>query len=306
VLASGSSLQRPNIPGLLEHAFSVDTFEDANKLHHHLDNLVSKRTVPGCYTTVVVGAGFTGLEAATEMVSMLKNVAENNGDDPSDVRIVLVDRTDIAPEYNDEARSIKSALSEMNIESITNATVTNISENGVTLNNGEIIPALTTIWTAGVKASSLTSLFPVERDNFDRLPVDQFLRVKGIDDVYAAGDCARVMTDETHAAMMSCQQAMPQGKFVGYNVLSNLFEKDELPYEQPLYVTCLDLVDWGALYTEGWDRKVISTRKDAKEVKINVNTKFIIPPFGDRDEILKDAAPIKITKIEHHLPNRYR
>uniref|UniRef100_UPI001C311126 FAD-dependent oxidoreductase n=1 Tax=Deinococcus sp. GbtcB9 TaxID=2824754 RepID=UPI001C311126 len=79
VLATGSSLHKPNIPGLNEYAFSVDTFQEASKLHQHLDTLVSKSSLAGCYTAVVVGAGFTGLEVATEMVSMLKRSAEHNG-----------------------------------------------------------------------------------------------------------------------------------------------------------------------------------------------------------------------------------
>ncbi|MDQ0975915.1 NADH dehydrogenase [Neobacillus niacini] len=307
VLAAGSSLQIPNIPGLKEHAFSVDTFQEASKLHQHLDNLVSKRSSEGCYTAVVVGAGFTGLEVATEMASMLKHVAEKNGDDPSAVRILLVDHSDIAPEFSEESRAvIKEALSDMGIESFTKVSVKSISDNGVVLSNGEKLPALTTIWTAGVKASPLTSLFPVERDNFGRLPVDEFLRVIGTDDVYAAGDCVRVLTDETNVAMMSCQHAQPQGRFVGYNLVSDLFEKDTLPYKQPSYVTCLDLGDWGALLTEGWDRKVLTKGQDAKEVKINVNTKFLAPPLDDKEEILKEAEPRYIATLDDHLPYRFR
>lgn len=307
VLATGSSLHKPNIPGLKEHGFSVDAFQEASKLHQHLDNLVTKRSLAGCYTAVVVGAGFTGLEVATEMVSMLKHVAEKNGDDPSAVRIKLVDHSDIAPEFSEESRTvIKGALSDLGIESFTKVGVQSISEDGVVLSNGEKLPALTTIWTAGVKASPLTSLFPVERDNFGRLPVDQFLRVVGMDDVYAAGDCARVLTDETHVAMMSCQHAQPQGKFVGYNVASDLYEQDSLPYKQPNYVTCLDLGDWGGLLTEGWDRKVVSKGKDAKELKINVNTKFIIPPLDDKEGILKESAPKYIATLDDHLPGRFK
>jgi NADH:ubiquinone reductase (H+-translocating) len=59
--------------------------------------LASKRALAGCYTSIVVGAGFTGLEVAAEMVSMLKHVVDKNGDDPSAVRILLVDHSDIAP-----------------------------------------------------------------------------------------------------------------------------------------------------------------------------------------------------------------
>jgi NADH:ubiquinone reductase (H+-translocating) len=307
VLATGSYLNKPNIPGLSENAFSVDTYQEARRLHNHLDSLASRRTELGCYTAVIVGAGFTGLEISTEMVSMLKNVAEKNGDNPSEVRILLVDLVDVAPEFSEEARSvIKKALSDLNIETFSKVTVKSISKKGVVLNTGEEISALTTIWTAGVKASPLTTLFPIERDNLGRLPVDSFLRLEGMEGVYVAGDCARVMTDETHVAMMSCQHAEYHGRFAGYNVVSDLFGEDALPYKQPLYVTCLDLGNWGALLTDGWDRKVKSFGKEAKQTKITVNTKFIVPPTDDKEEALKESAPRYIYKIEDHLPFRFR
>lgn len=307
VLAAGSSLNRPNIPGLKEHAYAVDTFQDATKLHQHLDQLAAKKSVAGCYTAVVVGGGFTGLEVATEMVSMLKHVAEKNGDDPSSVRIQIVDRSEVASEFSEESRAvIKEALTDLGIESFTKVTVQSVSEDGVVLSNGTKLPALTTIWTAGVKASSLTSLFPVERDPIGRLPVDQFMRVVGVNDVYAAGDCVRVLTDESHVAMMSCQHAQPQGKFAGYNLTSDLYGQDSLAYKQPNYVTCLDLGEWGGLLTEGWDRKVIVKGKEAKELKINVNHKFIVPPMDNKELILEEAAPQFIVEFNDHLPLRFR
>ncbi|MFD2615423.1 NAD(P)/FAD-dependent oxidoreductase [Paenibacillus gansuensis] len=307
VLATGSSLHKPNIPGLKEHAFSVDTYHEATKLNQHLDTLVSKKSFVGSYTVVVIGAGFTGLEVATEMVSTLKRIAKNNGVDPSAVRIILVDRSGIASEFSEEARAvINEAITDMGIESYTSVTVQSISEEGVVLSDGTKIPAFTTIWTAGVKASPLTALFPVERDNFDRLPVDEYMRVVGMTDVYAAGDCARVLTDETNVAMMSCQHAQPQGKFTGYNITSDLYKQDPLPYKQPNYVTCLDLGEWGGLLTEGWNRKVISKGKEAKEIKINVNTKFIMPPMDDKEVILNEAAPKYIATLDDHLPDRFR
>jgi hypothetical protein len=65
VVATGSRLFRPNIPGLTEHGFSVDSLDDAIALDKHLHSLAKRPAVNGRDTVVVAGGGFTGIEAAT-------------------------------------------------------------------------------------------------------------------------------------------------------------------------------------------------------------------------------------------------
>jgi NADH dehydrogenase len=60
----------------------------------------------------------------------------------------------------------------------------------------------------------------------------------------------------------------------------------------PWYVTVLDLGPAGAVYTEGWDRKVVATGDQAKATKTVINTERIYPPRGgDRSALLAAAAP---------------
>ncbi|MEU6040834.1 FAD-dependent oxidoreductase [Actinomadura sp. NPDC047616] len=62
VLAAGSALVRPrHLPGK-ERLFDIDTLEAARRLADHLRGREN-------YSVVVVGAGFTGLEAATELAA---------------------------------------------------------------------------------------------------------------------------------------------------------------------------------------------------------------------------------------------
>jgi NADH dehydrogenase len=59
------------------------------------------------------------------------------------------------------------------------------------------------------------------------------------------------------------------------------------------YTTILDLGSWGALYTEGWDRKVVARGAAAKRTKEIINRQRIYPPLTrNRREILDAAAPI--------------
>jgi NADH dehydrogenase len=66
-----------------------------------------------------------------------------------------------------------------------------------------------------------------------------------------------------------------------------------LPLYIDWYTTILDLGSWGAVYTEGWDRIVVSKGSAAKRTKEVINRERIYPPRSrDRREILDASAPI--------------
>ncbi len=146
-------------------------------------------------------------------------------------------------------------------------------------------------------ATSTTSPKPTraETDSFGRLHVDSNLKVKGVNNVFATGDCAYAATDtEGNYAKMSCQHAMNLGRSAGHNVAADLIGEAPIPYSQPQYVTCLDLGPWGAVYTEGWNREVKLTGALAKNLKTKINTEWIYPPSADREEIFTAADPLRI------------
>jgi NADH dehydrogenase len=66
-----------------------------------------------------------------------------------------------------------------------------------------------------------------------------------------------------------------------------------LPLRIDWYTTILDLGPWGAVYTEGWDRKVVASGMTAKRTKEIINRERIYPPrSGDRQAILDAAEPV--------------
>lgn len=294
VFALGSQLCRPNIPGLAKHSFDVDTYTGAARLNAHLHSLPTQPESPALNTVLVVGAGLTGVEAATEMPKKLRAVlADARAAGP--FRVILADHSPrVGSDMGDSARPvIEQALRELSVETRTEAAVSAIDEAGVTLASGDVIPAATVVWCTGMRANPGTCLFPVERDRFGRLPVDEFMKVRGVEDVFAAGDTAWSMMDETHASVMSCQHARPMGRFAGHNVVCDLLGQPMLPLRIEWYVTVLDLGAWGAVYTEGWNRTVVSKGEAAKKTKQTINCQRIYPPLSrNRHEILDAAAPV--------------
>lgn len=291
ILAAGSQVARPAVPGLAEHAFDVDQMESAMRLEQHLVGLATLPASPARNTVVVCGGGFTGIETATEMPARLRAILGAS----AAVRVVVVDRgaqvgaalgAGITP-------SIIAACEQAGVEWKAGASVVAVDAGGVTLDNGEHIASNTVIWTVGVKASPLTGQVAGERDNFGRLKVDGHLKVLGQDHVYATGDTAWAAVDELgNHALMTCQHAIPMGRHSGNNAAADLLGLQPVVYRQPKYVTCLDLGEWGATFSEGWERELKLHGQEGKDLKRQINSVWIYPPAADRALALAAADPL--------------
>ncbi|GBL56259.1 FAD-dependent pyridine nucleotide-disulfide oxidoreductase [Pseudomonas citronellolis] len=291
VLATGSQLARPPVPGLDSHAFDVDQIESAARLEAHLKALRNRPASPARNTVVVVGGGFTGIETATEMPARLREALGAE----QDIHVIVVDRgAQVAAALGEGIRpSIIEASAKLGIEWVPDASVAAVDSDGVSLADGRRIDSHTVIWTGGLRASPLTGQLSGERDALGRLHVDGNLKVRGQAKVFAAGDVAYAATDDLgNHAVMSCQHAISLGRHAGNNAAADLLGVPPTPYRQPKYVTCLDLGAWGAVYTEGWDRQVKLLGEQAKELKTQINTLWIYPPAADRSIALAAADPL--------------
>lgn len=289
VLALGSEVTRPDIPGLADHAYDVDTYAAALRLEDHLTSLGRRGPSPGRSTVLVVGAGFTGIEVAADMPDRLARAGITGNR-----RVILVDSNPaVGATIGAHARPvIEEALSSLEVETRLGVRVASVEAAGVHLSSGEFVPAQTVIWCAGMRASSLAGSIAGARDRLGRLLVDPFMRVADVPGVFAAGDVASSVVDGLHPTVMSCQFARPMGRFAGHNVVADLAGQPMLPLRIDWYVTVLDLGAWGALYTEGWDREVKTTGQAAKATKQTINRKRIYPPLtGSKDELFAAAAP---------------
>lgn len=289
VVAAGSRVNRPDLQGLADHAFDVDTRGAAAALNAHIADLGISPNRTGRDTAVVIGAGLTGIEIACELPDRMRDAGI------SDPRVILADRNpQIGSDMGDQARPvIQAALDDLGVMPRTGVGVAAVDGSGIDLADGGRIDAATVVWCAGMRANPLAELFPVDLDPLGRLPVDDTMRVIGVDDIFAAGDIAAAPISPGHSSVMSCQHGRPMGRHAGHNVAADLVSAPLLPLRIDWYVTCLDLGPAGAVYTEGWDRHVVATGAEAKETKTTINRDRIYPPRSfDADDILAAAEPV--------------
>ena len=290
VLASGSHVNRDMVAGAAEHAFDLDQLESASVLEQHLLDLANQPESDARNTVVVCGGGFTGIEMALELPGRLREIL---GADAK-TRVVVVERgAQPGGRWSKELRDvIIEASAELGVEWLVNAEVESIDASGVTLKDGQVITSQTVIWTVGVQASGLTAQIDAPRDRQGRLHVNSNLQVQGHEDIYATGDVAYAATDDKgNHALMTCQHAILLGKFAGNNAAASLLDVEPLPYRQGMYVTCLDLGAWGAVYSEGWDQQVKLTREEAKKLKVSIVSELIYPPKAERKAAFDMADP---------------
>lgn len=291
VVAAGSQIRRPIFPGSgLLH--DVDTMEGALALDRHLHE---RSRGEGRFTAVVVGAGFTGIEIATEFVDRIGAIAQQFGARP-EVRIILVDIASVVgPELGAGPRpEIQAALDQLGVEFKPNTRVVSMSSDTVEFDDGTTLPAQTVVWTAGIFASPLTASISTDRDKIGRVFVDEFLRVPANSSIYVAGDTAAAHAEDGHYVLPSCQHAIPMGKFAGHNVAADLLGLERLAFKTSPYATCLDLGGAGAVLTVGWERVVEKTGEAAKAHKRRTNQQRIYPPLDHAEDILR-AADVNVT-----------
>ncbi|WP_245564358.1 NAD(P)/FAD-dependent oxidoreductase [Nocardia testacea] len=287
VLAAGSTIRPADLPGS-EYLHNVDTIQGATALDKHLRSLPK---APGSRTVVVVGAGFTGLEVATELVGRLTDLASDAESADPPPRVVLVERADtVAPDLGPGPRpAIEEALAKLGVEVRLGQTIASVAADVVRFTDGTELPAGTVVWTAGVQASPLTAEIPGRRDPLGRLYVNEYLQVAEAPAVLAAGDTAAANAEEPgRLVLQSCQHAIPLGKYAGYNAAADLLGLPLAPFSPAPYATCVDLGAAGAVLTSGWERTVVSTGDAAKQRKETTNRERIYPPL-DAAELLRAA-----------------
>ncbi|SPT57726.1 NAD(P)/FAD-dependent oxidoreductase [Actinomadura madurae] len=272
VLAAGSELVRPrDLPGA-RRLFDIDTLEGARRLTGRLRGRKD-------YAAVVVGAGFVGLEAATELAAR--------------GRVLLVDRSRVIahPLGPGPREAIEAALDELGVERRLGTSVAEVGDGHAVLSDGTEVEADAVVWAAGMRASGLTRQISDRLDHLGRVPVDRWLRA--LPEVFAAGDTAAAAFDADHTVMQACQHATPLGKVAGYNAAADLLGVPPRDFTPGPYVTCLDLGAAGAIFTRGWDRRVMASGPEGKEIKRRIN-QAIHPPVDDPAKILAAADRVHI------------
>lgn len=169
-------------------------------------------------TIVVVGGGPTGVELAGAFAELARTVLNHDFRriDPSTARIILIEGSPLVLSHlpADLSASAQRQLTDLGVQIRNNIHVKDIRSGEVELENGEVIPAATVIWAAGVSASPLTQQLGVPLEKGGRIKVNPDLSLPGHPEVFAIGDLASVLQENGQPVPGVSPAAMQMGKHV--------------------------------------------------------------------------------------------
>src|SRR5690606_5459172 len=214
------------IPGLEENALMINDINSSRLIREHLEfNFAEyhKDQNPARLNIVVGGGGFTGIEFVGELANKVPELCKEYDIDKSQVRIINIEGAPtVLPGFDPElVEYAMNSLEARGVEFVTGALLKEAKPDAVVYEkDGKLneISTLTTVWAAGVKASSIVADSGFE-NNRGKIQVRPDMRAPEYDNVFVIGDCALIMNEESGRPFPpTAQIAIQQSATVAHNV----------------------------------------------------------------------------------------
>jgi NADH dehydrogenase len=238
VVGLGSVSRVLPVPGLAEHGVGFKGLAEAIALRNRaLWNLEVAESIPHpeerrqWLTFVFVGAGYAGLEGIAELQDFVAGVIDRYPRCRLDgTRWILVEAEDRV------MQEIPASLAEFATQELrgrgmeirTGTRLEAVEASSATLSTGERIPTRTVCWTTGVRPPAVVRELGLPLTDAGRIEVDETLRVRDRENVWAIGDAAAVPDPAKGGKQPSpptAQHAIRQGRVVADNLVATLAGK---------------------------------------------------------------------------------
>ncbi|WP_312521008.1 NAD(P)/FAD-dependent oxidoreductase [Anaerospora sp.] len=228
IIAAGGTHNFFGLRSVAAHSFGLKTIEEAVSIRNHVlerfelanqENDADKRRA--MLTFVVVGGGPTGVESAGALSELFYKVLTK--DYPrlnfKEVRILLLEAgQNLLPAVPEDLQEFTTeTLWKKHVEVRFGAMVTDFDGERVTLKGGEIIPAQTLIWAAGVRAAGLIDMLGVNQGSLARAIVTPTLQLSEHPEVFVIGDAAHC-EENGKPLPMNALVALQQGSAAASNI----------------------------------------------------------------------------------------
>ena len=232
ILAMGSETNYFGLDSLAQHGFALKDLDEAAAIRNHvlrMFELAEHEPNPDArralLTFVVVGGGPTGVESAGALSELIRLVLVKDHPrlDLNDVRILLLEATNLLLNgFPDRLQQhAAETLWQKHVEVRFGAAVADFDGLRVTLKSGELIPAHTLVWAAGVRAARLADALGVTQARQGRVVVQPTLQIPGHPTAFVIGDAAYLEADGQPLPMMA-PVAMQQAELAAANILRHL------------------------------------------------------------------------------------
>ena len=243
VLSFGSEPNYYGIPGMKENCFPLWSFKDAIAVREQIYDCftrasqeIDKSKREALLTFVVGGGGFTGVEMMGELGVWVRKLCSEFHINRDEVQLYLIEALpkilSILKDKNIDA-SMKYLTQKLKVKVLLESAITKLDPDRVELKDGRIINTRTLIWTAGIKASSLTEAVDLEKTRASRLVVDDYTKT-ALKNVYAIGDVS-AFTYEGKVLPPLVESAVQTGKNAARNILADIRNSEKTKLQPKLH-----------------------------------------------------------------------
>jgi NADH dehydrogenase len=237
VIATGSTTNFFGNKDIEHYAMPMKSIPEALNLRYmilqNLEEAVLQKTQEErepYLTFVLVGAGPTGVELAGALAELRNHVLDKDYPELSKnhMKVYLVDFLPkvLGPMSDQASKAAKDFLVKMGVEVLLNVKVESYDGNVIKFEDGKTIRTKNVIWSAGVMGVIPKGMNAENIVRGNRIKTDEISRVDGLSNVFAIGDVAAVITEETPKGHPGVAQvAIQQGQQVAKNIVHII--KDE-------------------------------------------------------------------------------
>lgn len=250
------------------HAPGLKTLHDATRIRARVlhafeqaENTADEVERKRLLTTVIIGAGPTGVEMAGALVELARFALRKDFHhiNPADARVVLLEGGErVLPSFCEEiSEKAERTLRQMGVEVHTATQVENISNGPVVEFGDDRIEAANAIWAAGIRAPAITETLGVELDKSGRIIVGPDGSIPDHPEVFVIGDIAS-WTDGNGLLVPGLAQGATQaGRHVGRILAKEIADGPLASDDRPKF----RYYDKGIMATIGRSKAVVQTKR---------------------------------------------
>ncbi|KWT87249.1 FAD-dependent oxidoreductase [Candidatus Magnetominusculus xianensis] len=240
VLAMGLEDNFSIVRGLSDHGLHFKSVADALILRYHIINLLEHADTEKdeakrrkMLTFVVAGGGFSGVEAIGEMNDYVRGAARRyNNIKDEDIKMILLHGYErILPEFPPSLSDYSyNILKGKKIDIRLNVFIEAVTSDEAVLRGGTVIPTKTVVATIGGAPGAVLKALPLKKER-GRIVVNQYLAVTELPNIWALGDCAYIMDNNTNKPCPpTAQFAVREGRRLAKNIIAEIDGSPKKPF----------------------------------------------------------------------------
>ena len=256
ILALGSRANDFGTKGVSEHCCFIDDLEQATCFHSKLRTYLFRSVEDTTDMRIaIVGGGATGVELAAELkraMDIATGYASPALADKLQLSLLEAGPRLLPPFPASVSNGASATLLGLGVDVRTETHVVEADSDGFVLGDGSRVDAGLMVWAAGVKAPEAIAQIPdLERDKSAKLVIRSSLQTTRDEAIFAVGDCASLMDEQTKKPVpATAQAARQQARHLVKHLARWSREGVMKPYtyrEKGALVSLADYNGWGTL-----------------------------------------------------------